>query len=72
VPEGEVTDKPAIAAFVSNVSRSWVAKIDERLREINEKGINKKIDAKCGKCNNEWQTDVEFNPATFFVSGSSA
>jgi hypothetical protein len=71
VPEGETKDRKEIRAFIADARRDWVTKLDNRLKEVNERGVDKKIEVRCSNCSNEWKTDVEFNPATFFASGSS-
>jgi hypothetical protein len=70
VPEGEVTDKLQIANFIKNIDRSMTAKIENRLRELNNMGIDKRIDMKCEGCGHEWPTEIEFNPSSFFAQGS--
>jgi hypothetical protein len=67
VPEGEVTDPKAIREFLANISQAWVKRIEAKQTEINGLGIDKKIACKCSKCEHEWKTDLEFNPATFFA-----
>lgn len=71
VPEGEVTDKKAIIEFVQNVPKAFVTKIENKLKEINESGVQKRHSVTCTKCNHEWETVIEFDPASFFVQSSS-
>lgn len=70
VPEGSVTDKKEIAQFVGNMQRKWFRKVEDKLKELNQMGMNKKLDVQCEKCEHTWQTEVEFDPASFFDSGS--
>jgi hypothetical protein len=55
------------------VSRAWTVMIEDKLTEMNNAGIDKTIAVKCERasCQNEWKTTVEFDPASFFASGSS-
>jgi len=73
VPGAEVTDRMAIYAFICNVAKPWVEKIDKKLKEVNSIGIDKSLRVKCSKetCGHEWTTEVEFNPSTFFDAASS-
>lgn len=70
VPEGVVTDKKAIYEFIQNIPREWVHKIDESLKGINAKGLDKRVQVQCQECQHEWTTEVEFDPASFFGVGS--
>jgi hypothetical protein len=72
-PEGEVTESSHIQEFFGNISRSWTNKIEEKLNELNSAGIDKTLKVKCERatCGNEWTTTVEFDPSSFFDSGSS-
>lgn len=65
-PEGAVNDPRAIGEFVSNIPSNWFHKIESRLKEINDLGVDKKLHITCAKCSHEWHTDLEFNPSTFF------
>jgi hypothetical protein len=69
-PEATVTDRGAIGRFIQNVGRSMTSKLEAKLREINTKGIDKAIHVACTACQHEWETEIEFNPSTFFEQGS--
>lgn len=71
-PDAEVTEPAFIAEFMGNITRQWVAKIEETLREMNETGIDKSVKVQCTKpgCEHEWETSLEFDPSSFFGSGS--
>ena len=73
VPGAEVTDAAQIGGFLFNTKKSWINKIEKKLNQINDKGIDKTIHAKCQnvECNHEWKTQVEFDPASFFDDNSS-
>lgn len=70
VPNTEVTDRLHILEFVKNMNKVWSSKLQTRIEEINSMGMNRDIDAQCGKCKHAWKTKLEFNPATFFELGS--
>lgn len=75
VPNAEVIDREQIKGFIENINKTWVQKIEEKLKEINSHGVNKKIQVVCEgvneldstPCNNSWTAEVEFDPANFFV-----
>jgi len=70
IPEGIVSDPEMIREFVDNISKQWSDRLQAKLDEINSGGINKNLDIKCPKCNHEWQSQIEFDPATFFAAAS--
>jgi hypothetical protein len=72
VPEGTVTDARAIREFIANISKAWSDKISAMLEMINRQGIDKFFEVTCAACGHQWKADIEFNPSTFFDSGSSA
>ena len=63
--EQEITNKKFIAEFLSNVDRSSVEIIDEKLAEINKVGIERTYKAVCTECSHTWDTSIEFNPVNF-------
>ena len=69
-PSGVVTERPFISEFINNTSQRWVKQIDKKMEEMNNKGIDKHIDAKCGKCEHEWRPEIEFDPTNFFDPSS--
>jgi len=70
VPEGESTDPIEIKEFVFNIEADLVEEINKVSKEINTSGINNKFQAKCQnkECGHEWTTNMEFDPASFFVA----
>ena len=70
IPDKEVTDTRHILDFTRNISKSWTEKIQAKLEEINKKGIDKSYDLKCGSCEHEWKSEIEFNPSSFFAASS--
>lgn len=70
VPEATVTDRRFISQFMHDMGKEDFAKVEAKLKEINDAGINKRHDVTCSKCNHEWQTTVEFDPTSFFGQSS--
>jgi hypothetical protein len=69
-PAGTVDDRKNIHEFLGNVPRSWSKMIDEALRGLNDKSLDKRVALKCQSCGHEWTTEIEFDPINFFVQGS--
>lgn len=67
-PDADVTDPAHIAEFVKNVSKGWIKKIEERISQVMELGMDKTIEVKCQRtsCGHEWKTQIEFDPSSFF------
>lgn len=65
-PNGTVTDREQIAEFINNTGQPWVKKIENKLIEMNNHGIDKTVDATCIKCSHEWKAEIEFDPSNFF------
>lgn len=70
VPEGSITNREHISAFIHNIEQKWVASVENQLKEINGAGINKVHEIDCAKCKHKWETTVEFDPASFFGQSS--
>lgn len=70
VKEGDVHDPVSIRKFIGNVSKAWVDKLQAKMDQMNNCGIDKHYDATCAHCGHEWRAEVEFNPSTFFASAS--
>lgn len=70
VPDDEVTDRHMISEFLENVSKDWTDKLQEKLNDINGRGIDKSYQVTCSKCKHPWTAQIEFDPATFFASAS--
>lgn len=70
VEEGQETDKQNIREFLFNADSGVVNPIREAIKTLNSSGTNNNFQAKCRKCDHEWETRVEFNPTNFFVQSS--
>lgn len=67
-PNGDVvTDKENILEFVKNVDSNVFGLIKNKIKDISNIGIKKTFTAKCEKCENEWETELDFNPIDFFT-----
>lgn len=73
VPDAVVDDPKEIKDFFDNIPKAWSDKIEAKIKEVNNKGIDKQIEVKCSgsKCKHVWKTEVEFDPASFFDVASS-
>lgn len=60
-----VTDKADIKEFLQNIDKLSSDKISDLVKEINQVGIKRTFIAKCEKCDNEWENEVDFNPVNF-------
>lgn len=62
----EVKDKKYITEWLNNTDKSSVDKIQDKIQEVNSKGIEKTMAAKCMHCEHMWEATIEFNPVNFF------
>lgn len=69
-PDGIVSDPKFIGEFVQNVKREWTKKIDDKIKELNDFGMDKTVSLTCSACSKDWSTKVEFDPSSFFDPGS--
>lgn len=72
-PNGDVSDPQYIREFVNNISAAWVVDVAKKLTELNDNyGIDKSVHAECQnkKCGHVWTTNIEFDPSSFFDTGS--
>lgn len=73
VPKAKVTNRKHILEFLQKSNATILSRIEDKLGEINEMGMDKTIEIVCANedCKHSWKTKIEFNPATFFDRGSS-
>ncbi len=65
--EFDVDDADAIHAWINDLPAKEAEKITSLVNSLNRDfGIKKNIDATCEKCNHEWSTNINFDPAGFF------
>jgi hypothetical protein len=70
--EGEdvaLTDKKIIREFLENIDSSAGKEIEEFINNINSKGVNNKVRVSCSneECDNEYESDINFDPVNFFT-----
>lgn len=67
-PDGtEVKDKSHIKEFLDNSESHVFSEIDKLIRSINDIGVRKNFKATCQHCNHEWDSEINFNPVSFFT-----
>jgi hypothetical protein len=69
-PDGAESDPSRVSEFLANIPRGWTNKIEIALRDLNSYGLDKTIHPTCTKCEHQWETSLEFDPASFFGQGS--
>lgn len=67
-----IEDKEEIKDFSRNADKDLVDPVIQKIEELNKVGVNNKFNAQCQKeeCQHTWETQIEFNPSTFFVKNS--
>ena len=60
-----VSDSKYINDFLQNIDKKSADKIGDLIDEINKIGIKKTFTAKCGKCEHQWESEIDFNPVNF-------
>ena len=70
VDEIEVSNSKHIEEWVRGISKSQADVIIDELNIINELGIKRDTTIICTQCKNEYESKLEFNPASFFDTGS--
>lgn len=63
----EVVEKQFIEEYLQNISTEESHIIQEQIKEINNIGIKKIYHVSCGKCNHEWDQELDINPTDFFT-----
>lgn len=65
--EFDLEDKELILDWINNLPAKEAEKITNLVGELNSGfGIKKEIDVVCEKCNHEWKSEINFDPASFF------
>jgi hypothetical protein len=54
-----------IKQFLLNIDKTNVDIIEDKLKELNSHGLDKKYKPTCIKCEHSWETEIEFNPVNF-------
>jgi len=63
----DITDRNEIQSFLDNTERAVIEDIDKTLKRISKVGIKSDFTTTCDKCNHNWESDIDFNPVTFFT-----
>lgn len=66
IPGESVTNKEFIYEFLKNTDKNTYKKIAEKIKSLNEFGIQKEKELTCKNCNHEWKTNITFDPSRFF------
>lgn len=62
----QVTEKQFIKEFLNDCKKDTIDKIEEKISELTECGVDKKMQVTCSHCNHEWETEVGYSPTDFF------
>lgn len=67
-PEGEeIDDVVFISEFVENIEKKKITVIEDKIKELNQTGVNRKFAATCSECKHQWETEINFDPTHFFA-----
>lgn len=68
LPDGvTVTDAAMIYEWVADLSKNDFKTIETAIMGLAEKGVNKSFKIKCHKCDQEYESQLDLNPTTFFA-----
>lgn len=70
IPDGAVTSKEYIVQFLENIPSVWHTKIRDAVAKLNQGGLDRSLQLRCTACEHEWETQIEFDPSTFFGQSS--
>lgn len=70
VENEEVTNRDYIAEFISKAPASITKMIQTKQEDFRNYGIPKTTKVMCEKCSHEWDTNIMYDPSSFFVSDS--
>ena len=62
-----VTDQKHLAEFMSGISKTQSDVIINKIRELNQLGVDANISFACNSCKHEWNQQVDFDPSSFFA-----
>ena len=68
--ETEVTNYSHIFEWVKNLDRASNERLDVELKRFGEFGITRTVKIKCDYCNEDYTSDMLFDPTSFFANGS--
>jgi hypothetical protein len=70
-PDGEdfvVSNPEHIREYLENCESSVGKLIDEKIREMKDVGIQKKVLLECDKCKHQYEENIGFDPVNFFIA----
>lgn len=71
LPDGlEVTNYEHIYDWVKNLDRASNDRLDTELKRFSEYGITRTLQVKCDYCAESYDSDMLFDPTSFFAAGS--
>ena len=71
LPDGtQVTNYAHIYDWVKNLDRASNERLDQELKKFGTFGITREVTVKCDYCGEEYQSDMLFDPTSFFAVGS--
>lgn len=62
-----VTNPDHIRSFITNISKQQADAIMDKIRELNNAGIDTQCSFTCNNCAHEWKQPLDFDPASFFA-----
>lgn len=64
----EITDAKHIREFVESCDNTTGKMLSEKQKEISESGIVKTLELTCENCGHEYNTEINFDPVSFFTA----
>jgi hypothetical protein len=65
---GEIVDnREHIQQFLKNISKAQADSITDKIKQLNQVGIDTKHTFVCDSCAHEWKQPIDFDPSSFFV-----
>ena len=69
--EDLITDDPSYRKeWIDKASRNDTKVSEKKLKVLNSTGIPRKMPIECNECNQEWETEISFDPSHFFEQDS--
>ena len=62
-----ITNQEHISQFLKSIDNNQANIIIEKIKAMNNTGINTRINFVCDSCEHEWEQQIDFDPTSFFV-----
>jgi hypothetical protein len=62
-----VTDHANISEWLVNIPKKQADIVIEKVNNLNEIGVNKKVQVNCQNCAHSWEDTLNFDPSSFFA-----